>query len=81
MKSKFTAYFLWFGGFIFLCGLHRLYIGKTGTGLLWLFTLGLCGIGQLIDIFTLGSQVDLYNALHGGNRQTNTQTVIVNVAK
>ncbi len=63
VKSKGTAYFLLIGGScVFLCGLHRFYLGKTGTGLLWLFTFGLLGIGQFIDLFTLGQQVDTYNA-------------------
>ncbi|NNE34493.1 MAG: NINE protein [Rhodothermales bacterium] len=61
MKEKGTAYILWAGCIIGLCGLHRLYLGKVGTGLIWLFTFGLLGIGQLIDVFTLGGQVDTVN--------------------
>lgn len=38
------------GGFMIgLPGLHRFYVGKIGTGLLWFFTGGLCGIGQIVD--------------------------------
>lgn len=83
MKSKTTAYILWCGGLVGLCGLHRFYIGKVGTGLLWLFTLGLLGVGQLIDLFTLGGQVDEVNVRRGygpgGNTQKSNQNVVVNV--
>jgi len=33
-----------------VAGLQRLYVGKIGTGLLWLFTFGLLGIGTLVDL-------------------------------
>ena len=56
-------------------------------GVLYIFTLGIFGIGWIVDLFTLGNQVDLYNALHGGqgggvsvNNQVNpSQNVVVNV--
>jgi|TARA_Y100001933_G_scaffold261824_2_gene317448 TM2 domain-containing membrane protein YozV len=42
-------------------GLHRLYMGKVFTGLLYLFTLGLFGIGLLYDYWTLNEQLSTLN--------------------
>lgn len=58
MKDKTVAYLLWCGCFVGVCGLHRIYNGKYGTGFLWLFTLGLFGIGQIIDLFTIPRMVE-----------------------
>lgn len=61
MKEKSTAYLLWLLSLIGLCGIYRFYLGKIGTGLLWLFTFGIFGLGALIDLFTLGGQVERIN--------------------
>jgi len=58
MKDKTIAYLLWCACFVGVCGLHRIYNGKYGTGFLWLFTLGLFGIGQIVDLFTIPGMVE-----------------------
>jgi TM2 domain-containing membrane protein YozV len=47
------AYLLWFAGFLGFCGLHRFYVGKRISGILYLLTLGFLGLGQLIDLFLI----------------------------
>lgn len=34
-------------------GIHRFYVGKVGTGILYLFTGGLFGIGYIVDIILI----------------------------
>lgn len=62
MKSKTKAYLWYFIGLFGILGFHRFYLGKTGTGFLYLFTLGVAGVGATIDLFTLGSQVERINS-------------------
>jgi len=57
MYSTFIAYLLWLVSGCGALGFHRFYLGKIGTGLLWMFTGGLLGIGSIVDLVTLPSQV------------------------
>lgn len=50
--------------FLGLLGIHRLYMGKFLTALLYFFTAGLFGIGYLYDFLTLNSQVSDINGGH-----------------
>lgn len=79
-KSGFTAFLLWMLCIVGVCGIHRFYVGRPMTGLIWLFTFGLLGFGQLFDLFFLGSMVRQANMLNGlamanSNRNSNVNTV------
>lgn len=50
--AKTIGYLLWLFGFT---GAHRFYYGRPVTGTIWFFTLGLLGIGWLIDLFLIPS--------------------------
>lgn len=49
--------------FFGLLGIHRFYLGKVGSGILYLLTGGLLGIGYLYDYWTLNGQISAKNAL------------------
>ncbi len=61
MKSKSAAYFLWLISIFGWLGFHLFYLGKIGTGILWIITGGFFGVGSLIDLFTLGGHVEQFN--------------------
>ncbi len=48
--SLVIGYILWLFGFL---GAHRFYYGRPVTGTIWLCTLGVLGIGWLIDLFLI----------------------------
>ena len=50
-KSAMATFILAFFGGEF--GLHRFYVGKWGTGILYLFTGGLFGIGWFVDVIRI----------------------------
>ena len=58
IKSQSTSYAFWCLGLIGLCGIHRIYAGKTLSGVIWLLTGGLCFIGQIIDLFLIPEMVN-----------------------
>lgn len=57
-KNRLAALLLCF--FLGYLGIHRFYVGKVGTGLIWLFTAGFFGIGALVDfiMIAIGSFTD-----------------------
>jgi TctA family transporter len=47
-KSRLVAFlFAWFLG---VFGIHRFYVGKVGSGIIWILTFGLFGVGTLVDL-------------------------------
>lgn len=50
--SVLMVYILWIFGFL---GAHRFYYGKPVSGTIYFFTLGLLGIGLIIDLFLIPS--------------------------
>ncbi|MBF2078750.1 MAG: NINE protein [Synechococcales cyanobacterium T60_A2020_003] len=61
MNSKGTSYLLWLSILLGIGGLHRFYNGKMITGLIWLLTGGVFGIGQIIDLFLIPDMVESHN--------------------
>jgi hypothetical protein len=58
-KSRLVGFLLCI--FLGYFGVHRFYVGKVATGVLWLLTGGLFGIGYIVDIvmIALGNFTDI----------------------
>tara|TARA_R100001509_G_scaffold128222_1_gene81663 strand:+ start:2250 stop:2624 length:375 start_codon:yes stop_codon:yes gene_type:complete len=52
--------------FLGVFGVHRFYMGKIFTGLIYLVTLGLFGLGILYDFLTLNGQISERNTAAQG---------------
>ncbi|KAK3580131.1 hypothetical protein CHS0354_034072 [Potamilus streckersoni] len=61
------AYVLWFPCGIF--GFHHFYLKNPGLGMLYFFTLGVFGIGWIIDLFRIPSLVEEHNSRDPSNVQ------------
>ncbi len=57
-KSKWVAFLLCL--FLGYLGAHRFYEGKIGTGILYLCTFGLLGIGVIVDLICILLKPDPY---------------------
>ncbi|BBO75228.1 hypothetical protein DSCW_26450 [Desulfosarcina widdelii] len=47
--------------FLGLLGIHRMYMGKWLTGIVYLLTGGIFGVGYLYDFWTLNDQITVIN--------------------
>ncbi|MDR1971725.1 MAG: TM2 domain-containing protein [Treponema sp.] len=68
MYSVGFAYLCWFLSGCGALGLHRFYLGKIPSGILWMCTGGLAMVGSIYDFLTLPAQVreaNLRRALEG----------------
>ena len=74
VKHNLVAYLLWLLGGFGVLGLHRFYLGRWITGLIWLFTGGVFLVGAIIDLFLIPEMVQVENLsrelLRAGNAQT-----------
>lgn len=74
-----TAYALWCLCLFGICGGQRFYAGQIGGGLLYLFTAGFFGIGQLLDLILIPGMIEKRNIYLRGLTSSANPTVTVNI--
>jgi predicted transcriptional regulator len=78
MYSVGIAYLLWLLSGFGIFGFHRFYLGKIPSGILWMCTGGLFGIGTIYDFFTLPRQVreaNIRRAIFSGAGQSRWRNI------
>jgi TM2 domain-containing membrane protein YozV len=60
-RSVGLTYLFWAMGLFGLNGVHRFYCRKPVSGGIWLISLGLIGIGQMVDLFLIPTMVEEAN--------------------
>ena len=80
-RSVGVAYILWVPSLFGCAGLHRFYTGRWFSGLAWFFTLGLCGIGTLIDLFRIPAHVRAFNRTLGSGEDGSTEQLLLTLAR
>ena len=63
--SNGVGFALWCCLFVGAAGIHRFYLGMYATGIIWLLTFGLFGIGQFFDLFRMKRLVRTANIRDG----------------
>ncbi|WP_028584449.1 NINE protein [Desulfogranum mediterraneum] len=53
--------------FLGLFGIHRMYMGKWISGIIYLCTCGLFGLGYIYDMWTINDQITLINGRQGNS--------------
>lgn len=60
-KGTGIAYVLWLANLFGIAGLHRFYLGRPVTGLLYVLTWGFLGVGSFLDLFLIPGMVRDWN--------------------
>lgn len=58
--------------FLGLFGIHRMYMGKWFTGIVYLLTFGIFGLGYIYDMWTINDQITLLN----GEKSQGSSTMV-----